>query len=89
MTTPRFRELSRYDVLHEGMRVAVVGPYRNGGSTIHVGTVKQVHGDGAHVEYDYDPGVRHLHLSENMIEVLEGSPLMQPQTEPLRRGGRA
>lgn len=82
--TKHYRDLTRHDVLREGMRVAVVAPYRAGRSKlVHVGRVVQVFGDGAHVEYDYQPGVRHLHLSESMIEVLEGSRLMEPQPAPI------
>lgn len=80
-TTPKYRELTRRSVLHEGMRVAV----KNHPKVIHLGRVVQVHGDGAHVEYDYQPGVRHLHLSDNMVELLEGNPFMAPQDGPVRR----
>lgn len=82
--TKQYRELTPRSLLFEGMRVAIVNGYRNGGTTVHIGTIVQGHGDGAHVEYDYDKGRRHLHLSENMVELLEGNSLREPQDEPLK-----
>lgn len=87
MTTldkPKHRALSSYSVLHEGMRIALVEAYHDGRSkVVHVGTVRQVFGDGAHIEYDYEPGKLHLHYSIDMTELLEGNPLRNIQSAPI------